>query len=135
MEDHSFDALAKEMADGAISRGRALKYFGAAILGSALGGSMLGMPLAEAKKKKKKKKKKKCKPAGAFCQNSAQCCPSKTRRICDVAVNAGNSDKTCCGANGATCGPKDTNGDDTAPFCCVNFTCTNGVCQPSPPGL
>ncbi len=139
MEEHSFDALAKEMADGAISRGRALKYFGAAILGATLGGGMLGIPIAEAKKKKKKKKKKKrhtnintCLPADAPCQDSSQCCPSTTSRTCDVPVNASNSDKTCCGGAGAKCGPKNGDGDDTAPFCCAGFTCTNGSCQPVP---
>lgn len=38
MEEHSFDGLAKEMADGAITRSRALKLVGAAILGSAFAG-------------------------------------------------------------------------------------------------
>ena len=55
MEEHSFDALAKEMADATISRGQALKVAGVAILGAFGLASLPG--LAEAKKKKKKKKK------------------------------------------------------------------------------
>jgi hypothetical protein len=56
MEEHSFDALAKEMADGTISRGQALKLVGGAVLGAF---GLAALPgIAEAKKKKKKKKKK-----------------------------------------------------------------------------
>jgi hypothetical protein len=51
MEEHSFDALAKEMADGAISRGRALKLLGAALLG--FGSLSLFGGVAETKRKKK----------------------------------------------------------------------------------
>jgi hypothetical protein len=35
-EDHELDGLAADMADGTVSRGRALKLAGAALLGSAL---------------------------------------------------------------------------------------------------
>ena len=35
MENHSFDSLSKEMANGSISRGEALKLVGAALLGGA----------------------------------------------------------------------------------------------------
>jgi hypothetical protein len=37
MEKHSFDSLSKEVANGSISRGKALKLASAALLGSALG--------------------------------------------------------------------------------------------------
>ena len=74
-----------------------------------------------------------CLLADAFCQNSSQCCPSQSQRICDVAVNASNSDRTCCGITNASCGAPNADGDDTAPFCCHNFTCDPQTltCQPS----
>jgi hypothetical protein len=49
-----------------------------------------------------------------------------------VAVNAGNSDKTCSGGPGAVCGPKTEDLDDTAPFCAVGHECVNAVCQAVP---
>lgn len=47
-----------------------------------------------------------------------------------MAVNAGNSDKTCCGGYGAYSGAPTEDGDDTAPFCAVGYACVAGVCQP-----
>ena len=54
MEEHTFDELAKRLAEQTMTRGRALKLTGATILG-AIG--LVSLPKrAEAKKKKKKKK-------------------------------------------------------------------------------
>jgi hypothetical protein len=91
---------------------------------------------AEAKKKKKKKKCPVCEPLldNAPCTTNLQCCTNETNRACAVPENAGNSDKKCCGATGATCGG--FNGLNTiAPFCCADFQCssntaTPGTCQP-----
>jgi hypothetical protein len=55
--EHSFDDLAKGMASGTLTRSRALKLTGAAILGSAL--SIFAIPdEAEARHRKKKKKRR-----------------------------------------------------------------------------
>jgi hypothetical protein len=42
MKEHSFDIISKEMADSTISRGKALKLVGAAILGGAFAGLLPG---------------------------------------------------------------------------------------------
>jgi hypothetical protein len=71
---------------------------------------------------------------GDFCQHHVQC-PYTYK--CDVAVNASNSDKTCCGSYNALCGAPNEDGDDTAPYCCVGYYCrvqtrdgNYGVCRP-----
>jgi hypothetical protein len=53
-EDHSFDELAKGIANGALSRGQLLKLVGAAVLGSVLNSALPEVALAKKKKKKKK---------------------------------------------------------------------------------
>ena len=47
MEEHSFDSLSKEMADNTISRGKALKLVGAALLGGAFAGLVPGTAEAQ----------------------------------------------------------------------------------------
>lgn len=51
MAEHSFDSLSKEMADSTISRGRALKLVGAAIVGGAVAGLFPGT--AEARRQRR----------------------------------------------------------------------------------
>lgn len=78
-EEHSFDDLARGLASSSVSRGKALKLAGAALLGSAAVPFLAGT--AEAKKKKKKKKGK-CRPRTHLCINphdgSHHCCPKGT---------------------------------------------------------
>jgi hypothetical protein len=104
------------------------------------GGALLHADDASAKRRRRKNKKNKKgnqqsnskrRQPGAFCDSSAQCQTDKGY-ICEVAVNAGNSDKTCSGGPGAVCGPKNEDLDDTAPFCAVGHECVNGVCQATP---
>ena len=72
---------------------------------------------------------------GDFCQYHQQC---PHTYICEVPVNAGNSDKTCCGAHYAPCGKPNDDGDDTHPFCCYGYYCAyspgfaHGFCLPVP---
>lgn len=111
MEEHSFDGLAKEMADGAISRQRALKIFGAAVLGSAL---TIFMPeTAEARRRNKR---------FGFSRR-------KRRRICgrtSFNFNFNNfnnfNNQNCCG-NGIPC----TRNTCRCPFGTHCVTTGNGV--------
>ena len=70
---------------------------------------------------------------GDFCQYHQQC-PHKY--LCDAAVNASNSDTTCCGAYDAPCGAPNEDGDDTSPYCCAGYYCaglrggSHRVCLP-----
>jgi hypothetical protein len=139
MDMTKFDALARGLGSG-LNRRSALRGLAAGALSVTVGGSALD---ADARRRRKTKKKKnrggddtgsaENLANGAFCQRSSQCGPANN--ICAVAVNASNSDKTCCGATGAVCGAPNGDGDDTAPFCCAGYDCflntgsSTGVCQ------
>jgi Dictyostelium (slime mold) repeat len=70
--NHSFDELARGLASGSISRGRALRLMGAALVGGVLG-SLGGVAAAD----------EECKPLDKKCRKDAQCCSGKCEsRIC-----------------------------------------------------
>ncbi len=119
MDATKFDAVARRLASG-LTRREAVRGLAAGAVAAVAGGA--GLELASAAKRR-------CKKAGAFCSSSKECCPKETNRKCRVQRNAGNSDTTCCGVEGATCGGKDGNGDDKAPFCCVNHECRGTTCR------
>ncbi len=58
---------------------------------------------------------------GQRCQSDTQCTKGY---ICEVPVNGSNSDEFCSGGQNAACGAPNGDGDDTAPFCAVGFSCT-----------
>ena len=60
--NHSFDELTRGLANGTLSRGKALRLMGAALVGGALA-SIPGIALAEPK----------LKPDGAKCKRDSQC--------------------------------------------------------------
>jgi hypothetical protein len=137
MDTTRFDEIARGFG-GKLTRRETVQGLVASALGLAAGGALLGD--ASARKRRKRKRKNKSKrqssngsgnggqllPAGALCQQDAQCDPTRTNRICDVAANASNSDETCCGAQNASCGLPNENGDDTGPFCCAGYVCRGG---------
>ena len=130
MDDTQFDTLTRLMGRGRSRRG---------LLGLALGGAVAGIaavaPGVSSVVAKRKKKKTRCKKAGAACGSDKQCCPSKTKRICDVPFNASNSDTACCGGQGAACGGVNEDGDALPPFCCVGEAGVREfVCSQSDPG-
>ena len=109
----------------------------------------------DARRKKRKNKNKgkggknneRCFKAGDSCSFDDQCCTKTTNRICDVPHGASNSDKECCGGQGAVCGGVNDDGDALGPFCCVgsagvrSFVCSQndpntpfvqGTCLPAP---
>jgi hypothetical protein len=124
MDDSTLDLVTRR-----IGMARTRRAAIAAALAGAAGGiglSLLGGSDADAKKKKKR-----CLKSGKPCKKKKQCC-SKQKLLCDVPVNGSNSDTFCCGGKGAKCGPPNGDGDDTKPFCCVNFRCVNQQCVPVP---
>ena len=134
METTTFDGIARSLSSS-ITRRSALRGIFAGAMAAVAGSALLQAEDASAKRRRRKKGKKgqqqaasKRRNPGAFCDSSAQCQTDKGY-ICDVAVNAGNSDKTCSGGPGAVCGPKTEDEDDTAPFCAVGHACVNGTCQ------
>jgi len=145
MDTTTFDGLTRNLGN-TLNRRSALRGLVAGAAALVAGGAILQADDASARRRRKKSKKTKKNqnqntggaqtlPIGAFCESSAQC-PSSY--ICEVPVNAGNSDRTCCGAQGAGCGAKNEDGDDTAPYCCVGHACVyapgNGswTCQAVP---
>ena len=131
METTMFDGIAKSLSTTSTRRSAVRGIFAGA-LAAVAGGALLHADDAAAKRRRRKSKKtNQGRKPGEFCDSTSQCQTSKGY-ICAVAVNAGNSDKTCAGGPGAVCGPKNDDLDDTAPFCAVGHECVNGVCQATP---
>jgi hypothetical protein len=65
--ERAFDALATEMASGSISRGKALKLMGAALVGGTLASLGIGEAAAD----------NECKPVNKKCRKNHQCCSGK----------------------------------------------------------
>lgn len=136
MDGSTFDKLSLIIAR-ASTRRSAL----GALAAVGVGGAAL-LPASDAEGKKKKKKKK-CKNVnGKTCTSDKKCCPGKTKNICRVPSNGGNSDTKCCGGTGAPCRRNNEGdaGDELAPFCCTGFPCSagpgqTGTCQPLPPEI
>ena len=152
MDTTTFDGIARHLSSS-ITRRRALRGLFAGAVTAVAGGEVLRTEDASARRRRKKGKKNQNQrpqdqqqgqprtlPPGAFCQTNSQC-QTGQGYICEVAVNAGNSDRTCSGATGAVCGAPNGDGDDTAPFCAVGHFCAlnsqsnqtgTGVCQAVP---
>jgi hypothetical protein len=132
LEEHSFDVLARDLADGTLSRQRVLKLVGAAILGSAL--SIVALPDgADARARHhhhhgnaQKKKKRNRGPTGSTClpagTNCRSLCPGSTTGPCAACCTGLCSNLgLCCLSIGAS-----TPGDcsqQTGALCC------SGVCD------
>ena len=134
METTTLDGIARTLSSTSTRRSAVRGLFAGA-LAAVAGGALLQADDASAKRRRKKNKKNnQGRKPGEFCDSTSQCQTSKGY-ICAVAVNAGNSDKTCSGGQGAVCGPKNDDLDDTAPFCAVGHACVNGFCQAVPEEL
>src|SRR5215211_4098297 len=96
--ERSFDELARGLASGSISRGRALRLMGAALVGGTLG-SLGGVAAADDE----------CKPLNKKCRKNHQCCSG----------NCEGSKCAACVSNGGTC--------STSSNCCSG-NCSNGFC-------
>jgi|SRR5215213_753455 len=160
--EHSFDQLARELADGTLSRRRALKMMGAALVGGVLAsvpGAAWAAKPAPCPPGVQKCGKNCCPDVTFICAQGKCACPTGTTRIgntcCQNAQVCGSScgcqqgDGCCnnvctdlstttnCGACGNACATGES---------CVNGSCTTvcepgwevcgGVCQPPcPAGL
>jgi hypothetical protein len=100
----SFDAVAKGLASGTVSRGKAFRLMGAALVGGTLASVGLGGVAAADDL---------CKPTGKKCKKNSQCC-------------SGNCDSTtgkCCTPSGRPC-------SEGLP-CCSGY-CACGMCAQLP---
>ena len=82
--DHSFDELAKELATGTVSRGKAIRWMGGALLGAALA-SVPGVALADD-----------CRRLGRECRRDSQCCSKNCVRRGDDKVCGCPEGQTLC---------------------------------------
>ena len=127
--NRSFDELASGLASGTLSRGKALRLMGAALVGGALG-SLGGVAAADDE----------CKPVNKKCRHNQQCCSgnceggkcacqsgqvlcggSCVSNICTPPQTFDTSSCTCCTSNGVSC----TGGTQ-----CCSGRCVFGVCLP-----
>ena len=100
--NRSFDELASGLASGSISRGKALRLMGAALVGGTLASLGIGEAAADPPG---------CKRAGKRCREDEQCCSG----TCE----SGTCAAAACVANGGTC--------STSTDCCSG-NCSNGIC-------
>jgi len=105
--ERSFDALTRGLASGDMSRRRALRLMGAALVGSTLASLGIGEAAADPPDPRG------CKRSGKRCKNDTQCC-------------SGNCDSGTC----ASC--RSIGGSCTADLeCCSDsFNCSGGTCAP-----
>jgi hypothetical protein len=105
-EEGFFDELARGLADGTLTRGKALRLMGAALVGGTLG-SLGGVAVADDE----------CKPLNKKCRKDKQCC---TGLLCD------NGKCATCRSNGGPCARD-------AECCSIGFGggCRNGTCVES----
>jgi hypothetical protein len=116
--EHSFDELARGLASGSITRGKALRLAGGALLGAALA-SLPGAALADDD----------CRRIGRRCRRDSQCCsgncvrrgddkvcgcPEGQRRCNDRCVNLKTDERHC-----GSCSNR----------CAEGVACVDGVCQ------
>lgn len=140
MRERSFDALAKGLASGDVSRGKALKLMGAALLG----GMLASTPTVAG-----------AKPNANRCKNDKQC-PAGTTCVSNVCVNAPNDLFCNCqdGTQVSTCTSLDCvggvpgsgsdqvcvslcgarHGGGYASYCIANYYPQCGAVPPPPPG-
>jgi hypothetical protein len=112
--ERSFDELASGLASGTLSRRRALRLMGGALVGSALASLGIGEAAADPPG---------CKRNGKRCKKNRSCCSSNC------------VDGMCQGGGGGGCSPGDlvtpVGGGD--PFCACAFSC-QASCVDCPPG-
>jgi hypothetical protein len=147
--EHSLDELAKGLATGTLSRGKAIRWMGGALLGAALA-SVPGVAWAND-----------CRRLGRACRRDSQCCSRNCIRqgddkVCgcpegrtpcnDRCVNLDRNENHCgscfnrcqtgetC-ADGTCCPNSRVCGTGTSLTCCAEGQeCVDGVCQGSCPG-
>jgi hypothetical protein len=122
--ESSFDELARGLASGNLSRGKALRLVGGALLGAALA-SVPGVALADDD----------CRSFGRRCRRDSQCCSRNCVRRGDEKVCGCPEGKTRCGGR---CVAKCTGGQTLDPETCecgcpsgqvpCNGNCVSGSC-------
>jgi hypothetical protein len=108
--ERSFDALATGLASGSISRGRALRLMGAALVGGALGSLGIGEAAAD---------RPGCKRTGKVCTKDKVCCSGNCDGVIGTCAACPPGTKLCSNGQCASCCAEDCSG-------CA--TCQSGTC-------
>ncbi len=132
-EEHSFDELATGLAEGTLTRARALKLVGAALLGGVLSGALPGV--AEAKKGRKKKRRRRRSPLLLSPPPASpppvvsppppgeNCSPSNCPEGCCADNLCHTNNPAACGTGGGRC--------VLCPSNAAGTVCLNGGCCPA----
>jgi hypothetical protein len=111
-----FDDLARGLADGSVTRGKALRLMGAAVVGGTLGSfGISGVAVADDE----------CKPNNKKCRKDKQCCSGK----CDGGKCAPPPPPGC--TPGTTCGPAGSLCFANASGVGATCVCEGGACVTS----
>jgi len=107
-EENFFDDLARGLADGTLTRGKALRLMGAAVVGGVLGSLGIGEAVADPPG---------CKRNGKNCTRDEQCC-------------SGNCSGGSCQAQSTTTTTSSTTSTTTSSTTSTSTTSTTSMCLP-----
>ena len=124
--DRSFDELARALASGSISRGKALRLLGAALVGGTL--ASLGMGGVAAAAQGDQGENEDCKRAGKKCKRNEQCCSGNcSSGICgECPTGQEPCGGMCRNSIGGSCSSNSQ--------CCSGNCSISGTCQSCTPG-
>jgi hypothetical protein len=114
--NHSLDELAKGLASGTLSRGKALRWMGGALLGAALA-SVPGVALADD-----------CRRLGRECRRDSQCCSRNCVRRGDDKVCGCPEGKSRCGDRCVNLKRNENHCGSCGNRCAPGEECDNGEC-------
>jgi CXCXC repeat len=123
-EQRSFDALARGLANGTVSRRKAFRLFGAALASAAV-----AVVVPDRASAHHNPGHVKCLGPGSKCATNSQCCSAncaltKEGKICGCPLDLGQ-EVICSGSNQQTCNCICT-GNSCANGCCLNNICQGG---------
>jgi hypothetical protein len=116
--EHSFDELAKGLATGTLSRGKAIRWMDGALLGAALA-SFPGVAWAND-----------CRRLGRECRRDSQCCSRNCVRRGDDKVCGCPEGKTRCNDRCVNLQKNENHCGECFNRCQTDQTCVGGVCCP-----
>ena len=137
-EDGFFDDLARGLADGSLTRGKALRLMGAAVVGGTLGSLGIGEASADPPG---------CKRNGKPCTRGTQCCSGNcSGGTCQAqtttTTTTSTTTPTTSTSTSTTSTSTSTTSTSTTPGCfqdattCTNDTqCCSGICDSTETGL
>ena len=117
--EHSLDELAKGLATGTLSRGKAIRWMGGALLGAALA-SFPGVAWADG-----------CRRLGRECRRDFQCCSKNCIRRGDDKVCGCPEGKSRCGVRCVNLDRNENHCGECFNRCAAEETCVNGACCPN----